>query len=92
MSDIKDSRRIAKIVEASAPDPDRPKLADEYERALYESDRARAGCYAELEAVTAQLKVVADELASGDGIPLDIDEEEENSLVTTIESVRSLSR
>lgn len=87
MKPITERRKaITAAVAKSAPNPDRPRISEEYERKLHDSDRARAACYAEMEEITEMLKDVADDLSADDlprtAIPVEIDEE--TSLVTAI--------
>jgi hypothetical protein len=51
--------RIMKLVERSAPNPDRPRLAHEWERQLAEVDVRSAACYASMEDLSDQLARLA---------------------------------
>lgn len=70
------------------------RLSSEHEAKLNEGDKARSDCNIQLEAVTERLREVADELTASedDGIPIVIDTEDDQSLVTSIDSVRALVR
>lgn len=95
-------KAISEAVVRSAPNPDRPRLSEEHEKRLYESDRQRAACYAEIEDITEQLKEVADDLTAIDTTPAeqpiriefedDSFGEEESSLVIAIESVKQATQ
>lgn len=80
------SQRIAALVERSAPAIDRPRVPDEYERQLYETDRKRAAMYASIEDLVdrcEQFTERLDELEVLAAVPTAI-EDDEDSLVTTI--------
>lgn len=57
--------RVMALVERSAPDPDRPRLSDEWERQLADIDAKSAACYASMEDLSDQLDRVARELDDG---------------------------
>lgn len=85
-----DSRRIPVLVERSAPDQRRPRVSDEYEEALYDCDRKRAAMYAAMEDISDRWDRLAERISELDvlpAVPIAIDEDEEDSLVTTIDSV-----
>lgn len=82
-------KAITDAVMRSSPKLERPRMSTEAEHRLYQSDRERAVAYAMVEDVTEQIRAVVDEIeAAADGVPVFVDDEEENSLVTTIESLR----
>ncbi len=87
-----DSRRIMAIVARSAPNPDRPRLPDEYEAILHPADRARAACYASMEDLSDRLASLSETIdETVDGVDVDAEEtfgEDESSLVTNIAAVR----
>lgn len=47
------------IAERSAPDPNRPRLADEHERRLEDVERRSAACYAEAEELAHQMRILS---------------------------------
>lgn len=53
------------LVERSAPDPDRPRLSEEWERQLAAVDAKSAACYASMEDLSDQLDRLAHELDDG---------------------------
>lgn len=89
------SGEIAAAVIKSAPNPDRPRLAEDYERQLYDSDRARASCYAAMETVTQRMKELADELAvepDDEALPIEAEPWDDDSLVSSVEAFRQSTR
>lgn len=68
----------------------RPRLSTEHEAKLAETEIERTRSYEAIEIVTEQMKEVADAL-SGDeeAVPIVIEPDDEESLVTSIEGVRA---
>lgn len=67
--------RLGALVERSAPDPARPRLPEDQERALDEVERKSARCYSEAEELTYQLGRLAAQIDAepGDGVPQPIE-------------------
>lgn len=87
------TKAIGEAVAKSAPNPDRPRLSEEFEKRLHDTDRERAACYAQIEDVSEQAKKVADELSSDPecAVPIEVEADEETSLVIAIAQVRDLT-
>lgn len=84
----KGSQRVPILVERSAPSLNRPRVADEYERRLYEADRKRAAMYASMEDISDQWAALAERIDELDMPPVPTAiEDDEDSLVTTINAV-----
>jgi hypothetical protein len=73
--------RVIALVERSAPNPDRPRLPEEWERQLVEIDAKSAACYASMEDLSDQLDRLAHEM--DDGVVVE-EASEEDSLVVHI--------
>jgi hypothetical protein len=76
--------RVLALVERSAPDPDRPRLAEEWERQLADIDAKSAACYASMEDLSDRLDRVAAEI--DDGVIVE-DADEGDSLVVHVKEV-----
>jgi len=79
--------RVMALVERSAPDPDRPRLSDEWERQLAEVDVKSAACYASMEDLSDQLDRLAADLGGGavdDGVVVE-QADDQDSLVFHVE-------
>jgi hypothetical protein len=72
--------RVIALVQRSAPDPTRPRLADEWETQLAEVEARSAGCYASMEDLSDRLDQFIQDLSDGVVVE-EINEEEDDSLV-----------
>lgn len=84
-------RGIAKLVTHSMPSFDRPRLAEEYERKLAPVDGKAAGYYAANEVLLDEIDHLVSELYRDEGVIVETFGEDENSLVTSIESVQAIA-
>jgi hypothetical protein len=82
-----DAARVLALVERSAPDPERPRLGEEWEVMLADIDAKSAACYASMEDLSDRLDRLAVAIREEDGVVID-DVREEDSLVVHLDEVK----
>jgi hypothetical protein len=90
---------VAYLVERSAPDTSRPRLAPEREKRLEAVEQKSAACYAQAELLALKMQRLATQIdtsreedAASDGVPELADDPDDTSVVVHINALRAQAK